>query len=75
MDALSEAHTDLRRLVDETRAEFGVRCFWNVPIHPDPILDAKVVAKQLRKHGGLSGLHRAAEIETGLSSLGETPWR
>lgn len=56
---------------------FGVCCFWCVPGVRDlaPIPRAKLVARQIGKHGGMRGLRLAAEIEVELHALGEKPWR
>ena len=56
---------------------FGVRCFWCVPGVRDlaPLPRAKLVARQIGKHGGMRGLRLAAEIEAELRAIGEKPWR
>ena len=67
----------LEALADVAIEAFGVRCFWCVPGVRDlaPLPRAKLVARQIGKHGGMRGLCLAAEIEAELRVLGEKPWR
>lgn len=67
----------LEALADAAIKAFGVRCFWCVPGVRDltPLPRAKLVARQIGKHGGMRGLCSAAEIEAELRALGERPWR
>lgn len=74
---MDRSTTRLEILVDDAIEAFGVRCFWCVPNVRDlaPIPRAKIVARQIGKHGGMQGLRSAAKIEAELHSLGEKPWR
>jgi hypothetical protein len=65
----------LKELVDQTLSEFDVDVVWNVRTDLDTISQAKVLARQIAKHGGLRGMERADAIERELLSIGETPWR
>jgi hypothetical protein len=65
----------LKLLVDQTLSEFDVDVLWNVRTDLDTISQAKVLARQIAKHGGLKGMQRADDIERELLSIGETPWR
>lgn len=67
----------LEALADAAIEAFGVQCFWCVPGVCDlaSIPRAKLVARQLAKHGGIRGLRLAAEIEAELHILDEKPWR
>jgi hypothetical protein len=65
----------LKLLVDQTLSEFDVDVVWNVRTDLDTISHAKVLARQIAKHGGLRGMERADAIEQELLSIGETPWR
>lgn len=67
----------LEALADVAIEAFGVQCFWCVPHVRElaPIPRAKLTAFQIGKHGGMRGLHAAAQIEAELHALGEKPWR
>lgn len=67
----------LEALADAAIKAFGVRCFWCVPGLRDlaPLSRAKLVARQVGKHGGMRGMWVAAEIEAELRAMGEKPWR
>jgi hypothetical protein len=79
MDPIARTNTErmarLERLVERTLSEFDVASLWNVRTDLDTIRQAKVLALQLGKHGGISGLQRAHEIESELRAVGEEPWR
>ena len=67
----------LKDLADAVAEAFGVRCFWCVPGVRDLalLLRAKLVARQVGKHGGMRDLRLAAEIEAELRVLSESSWR
>ena len=57
-------------LAAAARAEFGVTCFWNAPVHSDPVEEARLVACRLRKYGGRRGWDVAARIDAALRPTG-----
>lgn len=54
---------DLAAAAAKARAEFGVACFWNAPVLPDPVEDAQLVVGRLRKYGGRRGWTAATGID------------
>jgi hypothetical protein len=71
----TERMTQLERLVERTLSEFDLASLWNVRTDLDTVGQAKILALQLGKHGGIKGLQRAHEIESELRAVGEEPWR
>ena len=71
----SKATDRLRLLVDQALSEFDVDVLWSVRTDLDTISQAKVLARQIAKHGGLKGMRIADEIERELVAIGEMPWR
>jgi hypothetical protein len=69
------ANDTIAALTRQARDEFGVAVFWSIPILPDPADDARAVGRQLAKHGGMTGLRLAAQIERALLAAGERSWR
>lgn len=55
--------SDLIAAAAQARAEFGVTCFWNAPVLPDPIEDARLVVGRLRKYGGRRGWAFASSLD------------
>jgi len=54
---------DLIAAAAKARAEFGLSCFWNAPVLPDPIEDARLVVGRLRKYGGRRGWAVATSLD------------
>jgi hypothetical protein len=65
----------LEELAVEARKSFSPSVFWTIPVSMDPVTEARNVASQLEKHGGLRGVLFAARIEDELLKAGASSWR
>ncbi len=73
VDERSARQAEIAALLDEAFRRFRAKCFWNV--RQDQPLSSLVplVAKRLRKYGGMEGLRLAARLEA--LAPGDVQWR
>jgi len=65
-DQPEEPSSDLAILHQQAVEKFGLSCLWNMKPSSSPH-GMKVIADQLRKHGGMDAWRLAAKIEEALN--------
>jgi hypothetical protein len=72
-DERIERQAHLAALVGEAFRHFKARCFWNVSEDRPLALLVPLVAKRLRKYGGVEGLRLAAKLKAAAGENGRWP--